>query len=323
MRANAESGRPRRWPAAAVRPRSGCRRPGSLSTPTSPPISSASSRQIDRPRPVPPKRRVVESSACVNGVNRRACIAGSMPGPLSLTSKRSRVAAQRLARSMRTRALLGELERVAEEVGQDLAQPRRVAAHAPRNTLAHHRARSVRRARLGQRGVAMLDRFEQRVQVEVDRLQLQLAGLDLGQVEDVADHARQGLRAVVDLRAGSCSRRAASRPGCRARRARPTRPFSGVRISWLVLARKALLARLAASAVVARAGQRLPDARGARSRLRRSRSSPPLLGVRRVDRARQQAAQEGAAVAAFHRAFDLDRLAASQRADRSRGRASS
>ena len=43
-------------------------------------------------------------------------------------------------------------------------------------------------------------------------------------------------------------RRASSTSGRRASRARPTSPFSGVRISWLVLARKALFARLAASA---------------------------------------------------------------------------
>ena len=43
-------------------------RPGSLSTPTAPSISVASSRQIDRPSPLPPKRRVVDWSACVNGL---------------------------------------------------------------------------------------------------------------------------------------------------------------------------------------------------------------------------------------------------------------
>ncbi len=45
-----------------------------------------------------------------------------------------------------------------------------------------------------------------------------------------------------------CSRRRSSTSGVRASCARPTSAFSGVRISWLVLARNALLARLAASA---------------------------------------------------------------------------
>jgi hypothetical protein len=41
--------------------------PGSLITPTSPPISRASSRQIDRPRPVPPLRRLTGLSTWVKG----------------------------------------------------------------------------------------------------------------------------------------------------------------------------------------------------------------------------------------------------------------
>jgi hypothetical protein len=45
--------------------------PYSLLTPTSPAISSASFLEIARPRPVPPKRRVVEISACEKLSNRR------------------------------------------------------------------------------------------------------------------------------------------------------------------------------------------------------------------------------------------------------------
>ena len=57
----------------------------------------------------------------------------------------------------------------------------------------------------------------------------------------------RALRAVDHLRQILLAARL-SQPGCIASRARPSRPLSGVRISWLVLARKALLARLAASA---------------------------------------------------------------------------
>ena len=71
--------------AALARPRAPCQRvrpvglasgtvnqnvlpsPGLLSTPISPPISSTSRCEIASPRPVPPYRRVVEPSACVNG----------------------------------------------------------------------------------------------------------------------------------------------------------------------------------------------------------------------------------------------------------------
>ena len=43
--------------------------PGALSTPTSPPIAAARLRVSDRPRPVPPKRRVVVLSPCSNALN--------------------------------------------------------------------------------------------------------------------------------------------------------------------------------------------------------------------------------------------------------------
>ena len=80
------------------------------------------------------------------------------------------------------------------------------------------------------------------------RLQFQPTGFDLRQVQDVVDDLQQVVGRVVDLlRAGRQlhlvdARRAAIR--C----ARPMMAFIGVRISWLMLARKALLARLASSA---------------------------------------------------------------------------
>ena len=45
--------------------------PGSLKTSTPPCMASARRRTMDRPSPVPPKRRVVELSACTKGWNRR------------------------------------------------------------------------------------------------------------------------------------------------------------------------------------------------------------------------------------------------------------
>ena len=81
-----------------------------------------------------------------------------------------------------------------------------------------------------------------------------------------------------------------------ASRARPSRPFSGVRISWLVLARKALLARFAASAASRAAAS-------AASRRRRSVTSsaiqivPPSPGWSGSTACAEQAAPEQAAVA--------------------------
>ena len=45
--------------------------------------------QMARPRPVPPKRRVVEESAWENGSNSRRAVSGAMPMPVSLTSNRT------------------------------------------------------------------------------------------------------------------------------------------------------------------------------------------------------------------------------------------
>ena len=104
--------------------------PGVLSTDTSPPISWARRRTIERPRPVPPKRRVVELSAWEKGWNSRACCASFMPMPVSLTDSTTRVraVAQRLgAGADHGAAALGELERVAEQVEQDLAHARGIA----------------------------------------------------------------------------------------------------------------------------------------------------------------------------------------------------
>ena len=54
-----------------------------LSAVTVPPISSASRRLIARPSPVPPNRRLVEASTCVNDWNRRSMRSGGIPIPVS------------------------------------------------------------------------------------------------------------------------------------------------------------------------------------------------------------------------------------------------
>ena len=58
-------------------------RPGVLSTPISPDISSIRRFEMARPRPVPPYLRAVEASACEKGWNRRWRASGAMPIPVS------------------------------------------------------------------------------------------------------------------------------------------------------------------------------------------------------------------------------------------------
>ena len=57
--------------------------PNWLMTSISPPRALARRREIARPMPVPPKRRVVELSAWVNGWNSPPSVSGEMPMPVS------------------------------------------------------------------------------------------------------------------------------------------------------------------------------------------------------------------------------------------------
>ncbi len=63
--------------------------PGTLSTPTSPPISAASFLEMERPSPVPPYCRVVLLSACSKLLNSRAICSSVSPMPVSFTANRS------------------------------------------------------------------------------------------------------------------------------------------------------------------------------------------------------------------------------------------
>ena len=61
--------------------------PGRDDTVMAPPSSRASSRLIDRPRPVPPYLRLVVPSACWNASKIMASLSGAMPIPVSRTVK--------------------------------------------------------------------------------------------------------------------------------------------------------------------------------------------------------------------------------------------
>ena len=81
---------------------------------------------------------------------------------------------------------------------------------------------------------------------KIGRVQFQVAGLDLGEVEDVVDEPKQVVRRRLD-RHENC-RWSSVRGVSRASSVMPRMAFMGVRISWLTLARNSSLARLAAFA---------------------------------------------------------------------------
>ena len=178
----------------------------SLSTPISPPISSTSCSEIASPRPVPPNLRVVELSAWVKGSNRRPRMSAGMPMPVSATSKRDAARRRSPARAASTRdrdvAALGELDRVADEVDQDLAEARRVAAQ-PRGrarSTRHGERRAPSGARCGASSATASRPASRRSKSIVSSSSL--PGLDLREVEDVVDDASAAPRALSRIVAG-------------------------------------------------------------------------------------------------------------------------
>ena len=117
------------------------------------PSSRQKRRLIARPRPVPPYLRVVEASTCVKSLEQPARPAPSvMPMPVSLdlrsASSRRRPLTARVT-STRTRAVLGELAGVAEQVEEHLAHLGEVGMHVADVVAAAHlpaRCRSSRPA---------------------------------------------------------------------------------------------------------------------------------------------------------------------------------
>ena len=173
-----------------------------LSIVMSPPISSASRRLIARPRPVPPKRRLVETSAWLNDWNRRPTRSGGMPRPVSLTAAEIAIGPSRVADRVgldgqRDLPRVGELDRVAQQVQQDLAEPRDVADDDARR--ARPDVADQLEALLGRPGGHQLQRrLDALVEVERGGLQVHPPRLDLREVEDVVDDREQGLAAGAD-----------------------------------------------------------------------------------------------------------------------------
>ena len=78
------TGRERRSVNSLPRPRTDC-------SSIRPPMILASRREMARPRPVPPKRRVTEASVCVKGSKMRSCSSSGMPIPVLLPRRRRAV----------------------------------------------------------------------------------------------------------------------------------------------------------------------------------------------------------------------------------------
>ena len=183
--------------------------PGVLTSRISPPSRRDSSRLIARPRPVPPYLREVEPSACWNASKMICCLSGEMPMPVSETENAITWLAWRSSSLSadqplvgagdreRHRALVRELERVRQQVLDDLLQPLDVGDQRLRQRLLDVDP-EVEVLRLGEVAEAPLDRAVQVVDAHLADVDRDRARLDLRQVEDVVDQHQQVVARRVD-----------------------------------------------------------------------------------------------------------------------------
>ena len=154
-----------------------------------------------RPRPVPPCLRVVDMSACWNGWNsfadcsRRHADAGVAHGKLELHLLAGALEQFDAEADL---AAFGELDRVVDAVGENLAEAERVAdeqlGDAGRGVHQELEPLFVCLLR-GQRR----DGADDFIELEVDGFDVELARLDLGEVEDVVDDGQERCAGIVDL----------------------------------------------------------------------------------------------------------------------------
>ena len=158
---------------------------------------------------MPPYLRDVEPSACWNASKMICCLSGEMPMPVSVTAERDdlvgareilvvrRPAAGRRADRERHRAFVRELERVRQQVLDDLLHALDVREHRARHVrIELHLERDL--LRLGDVAERALD-----VALQIEQPQLADVGddgsrLDLREIEDVVDQREQVVARGVD-----------------------------------------------------------------------------------------------------------------------------
>ena len=180
-----------------LEPEGRCLRRACWSRPIVPSMSSTSWRQIARPSPVPPNARVVDESAWAKALEQPLLVLrrDADPGVGHLEAHAQPV--RRLVRACATRTTTspsdGELHRVGGEVQQHLAEPRRVA---------EQRGRAPRRDTSTSSSMPLACAVPARTRptsstrpgtFEVGLFELELAGLDLREVQDVVDDHEQAL----------------------------------------------------------------------------------------------------------------------------------
>ena len=144
----------------------------------------------------------------------------------------------------RDAALRRELDGIAGEIQQHLFQPRLVTDHARRQSLVDI-ACDLETLALRAHGEQFGQVFDHGGKRERPRFEIETAGFDPGEIEDFLDQRQQ--RVAGRLHRARIGRLFGVSRVSSSRSAMPIMPLSGVRISWLAIARKRDLARFAAS----------------------------------------------------------------------------
>ncbi len=222
--------------------------PGVLLTPMRPPISSTSRRQIARPRPVPPYWRVVEPSSWAKCSKILRCASSGIPMPVSSTLTRRR---QRSPASVarRTRATTSPCSVNLTALLIRLATTWRMRKGSPRR---------LRRASGGMSATSSRPFFSAGWANMASAFSISSPGSNSTSSssrwpDSIFEKSRMSLMMPSRWRPEFCT--ASAKWRCSAlsevsssNSVMPSTPFIGVRISWLMVARKSLLAWLAASA---------------------------------------------------------------------------
>ena len=170
--------------------------PGSLVTVTSPPIMRASLRVMARPRPVPPKRCAVVLSAWVNSSNSFACCSGVMPTPVSETDSSIHWQPSATLRApslispslVNLQALLNRLSKICRSrMGSTVSTPRFSWSFDDKLVV----------VLLSELTRGADDLVDQRRKLDGLRIEFELAGLDLGEIEHLVDEAEEMVTSAV------------------------------------------------------------------------------------------------------------------------------
>ena len=166
-------------------------RPTTLSTPIWPPIKVASSRQMAKPKPGAAVFARGERVGLAEGVED---VGSALPRKCRCRCRSPRSAEDRLSPSSLTRTITSpasvNLMALPDQIDQHLAQPHRIAAHLGRHVevdvACQFQPLGVRAC-----GADLDGLFHGFAQPELDALELELARLDLGEIQDVVDDLQQ------------------------------------------------------------------------------------------------------------------------------------